>query len=263
MVSCTSTTECILSVGAPSIPFAWITGYRDGALRKTNPSEPRLTPQRFHRLCAVLDHRQPDLSVLFDNVHKPRNFSALLRTCDAVGVHEAHAVWPDPRLRLHHLTSGGAGKWVRVTTHPSSDCAIAHVKAAGMKVFAADPSEGAHDYHDVDYTEPCAIVLGAELQGLSDSALAQADARIVVPLVGMVHSLNVSVAGALILFEAQRQRTRAGLYDRSRLDPELRRTTLFEWAHPEVARYCQRRQLAYPELDADGEIASRSWRDKS
>ena len=201
--------------------------------------------------------------MVFDDVHKPRNFSALLRTCDAVGVYEAHAVWPHPHLKRYHMTSGGAGKWVEVKTHATVDAAISHVQEAGMQVLAADPTEGAHHYHDVDYTEPCAILLGAELRGLSAAALERADARIAVPLVGMVRSLNVSVAGALILFEAQRQRAHAGAYARPRLHPEVHRTTLFEWAHPEVARYCRRHRLAYPELDEAGAIIEDSgWRDR-
>jgi tRNA (guanosine-2'-O-)-methyltransferase len=70
----------------------------------------------------------------------------------------------------------------------------------------------------------------------------------------MVASLNVSVAAALILYEAERQRTAAGLYDHRRLDDETYRHTLFEWAYPQHARRCQRAGVPYPPLGDDGEI---------
>jgi tRNA (guanosine-2'-O-)-methyltransferase len=81
----------------------------------------------------------------------------------------------------------------------------------------------------VDYTRPTAIVLGAEKWGVSEEALALADGLIHIPMLGMVQSLNVSVAAAVILFEAQRQRLQAGLYDRPRLDPELYQKILEDW----------------------------------
>ena len=214
-----------------------------------------MTPQRQQKLRRVLDNRQPDLTVLLDNVHKPHNFSAILRSCDAVGVFEAHAVWGDPTLRVNRLTSGGSGKWVGIRTHPDIDSAVTALRTHGFQLVAAHPGKDARDYRDIDYTRPTALMLGAELEGLGRRALECADARVCVPMMGMVASLNVSVAAATILFEAQRQRANADLYSASRLDPAIYDKTLFEWAHPAVARYCRRHKLPYPALDDDGEIA--------
>lgn len=214
-----------------------------------------MTPERQQKLRRVLDARQPDLTVLLDNVHKPHNFSAILRSCDAVGVFEAHAVWGDPRLRPNHLISSGTGKWVGIRTHPDIDSAVTALRAHGFQLVAAHPEGDARDYREIDYTRPTALMLGAELQGLGRRALECADARVCVPMVGMVESLNVSVAAATILFEAQRQRAEAGLYSISRLDRAVYDKTLFEWAHPAVARYCRRHELPYPALDSDSEIS--------
>jgi tRNA (guanosine-2'-O-)-methyltransferase len=213
-----------------------------------------MTPKRFQKLRRVLDARQPDLTVLLDNVHKPHNFSAILRSCDAVGVFEAHAVWQDPTLRPNHLTSGGTGKWVGIRTHPDIGSAVTDLRERGFQLVAAHPEGDARDYRDVDYTCPTALLLGAELQGLGRTALEGADIRVCVPMTGMAESLNVSVAAATILFEAQRQRTDSGLYAESRLDRTVYDTTLFEWAHPAIARYCRRHALAYPDLDDDGDV---------
>jgi len=213
-----------------------------------------MTPERYQRLRQVLDARQPDLTVLLDNVHKPHNFSAILRSCDAVGVFEAHAVWQDPKLRPNRLTSGGTAKWVGIHTHADIASAVAELRRQGFQLIAAHPGEGALDYRAPDYTRPTALMLGAELRGLGEIALECADARVSVPMMGMVKSLNVSVAAATILYEAQRQRVAAKLYASSRLDETRYRRTLFEWAHPDVARYCTRHGLAYPALDDEGEI---------
>ena len=213
-----------------------------------------MTPERQQKLRRVLDCRQPDLTVLLDDVHKAHNFSAILRSCDAVGVFEAHAVWGDPRLRPNHLISGGTGKWVGIRTHPDIDSAVGTLRAQGYQLVAAHPGGDARDYRDVDYTRPTALMLGAELRGLGRRALECADARVCVPMVGMVESLNVSVAAATILFEAQRQRVDADLYSASRLDRAVYDKTLFEWAHPAVASYCRRHKLPYPALDDDAEI---------
>ncbi len=213
-----------------------------------------MTPKRFAKLRGVLDRRQPDLTVLLDNVHKTHNFSAIVRSCDAVGAYEAHAVWPDPKLKPNHMSSGGSGKWVRVCVHPDLDTAVAALRSNGMQLVAAHLDESALDYRRVDFTRPTAIVLGAELDGVSAAGLEQADIRVAVPMAGMVESLNVSVAAAVLLFEAQRQREAAGLYRGPRLDPEVYARTLFEWCHPEVADYCRRKNLPYPELSEDGNI---------
>ncbi len=214
-----------------------------------------MTPKRFAKLRAVLDRRQPDLTVLLDNVHKTHNFSAIVRSCDAVGAFEAHAVWPDPRLKANHMSSGGTGKWVRICVHPDLDAAASTLKEKGMRIVAAHRDESALNYRQVDFTRPTAILLGAELDGVSKAGLNHADLRVAVPMAGMVESLNVSVAAAILLFEAQQQREAAGLYDRSRLDPEVYAHTLFEWCHPEVAAYCRRNNLPYPALDENGDIS--------
>ncbi len=214
-----------------------------------------IQPERYHRIRNVLDRRQPDLTVLMDRVHKPHNFSAILRNCDAAGVLELHAVPPRDGLTLHHETSGGSAKWMEVHEHPDGPAAVDHLQARGFQVVAAHPTDDAVDFRDVDYTRPTAILVGAELHGVSEEALEAADLTAVIPMVGMVQSLNVSVATALFLYEAQRSRAAAGMYmPPSRLETERDRRTLFEWCYPDFARRFRDLALPYPELGEDGEI---------
>ena len=117
-----------------------------------------MRPERFHRLRAALIRRQPDLTVLMDRVNKSHNFSAILRSCDAVGVLEAHVVPPAKGLGLHHAASAGTKKWVSVKRHEDVRGAITHLKERGFSVLAAHPAEDATDYRDIDYTRSTAIV---------------------------------------------------------------------------------------------------------
>lgn len=201
---------------------------------------------------AALQRRQPDLRVLLDQVNKPHNLSAILRTCDAVGVFQAHTVWPHgvPAVRRH--SSAGVGKWVKVVAHPDVGSAVQALRAEGLRVYAAHPVAGAVDYRQADYTVPCAVLMGAELSGVSEDAVRRSDGLIAIPMLGLGASVNVSVAMAVILYEAQRQRLAKGMYDRPRLDPETLRRTLFEWLQPRTARHCREQGLPYPELDAEG-----------
>ncbi len=185
-----------------------------------------MTLQRRQRISDVLSKRQPDLTVLAEEVHKPHNLSAVIRSCDAVGIGTVHAVRPTGGVATFSATSASADKWVELVVHDGVASAVAALKARGMRVYAAHLSQQAVDYRAVDYTQPCALLLGNEKAGVSSEAAALADEHVIIPMLGMVQSLNVSVAAAVILFEAQRQRLAAGMYDRVRLsDEELREIT--------------------------------------
>lgn len=204
---------------------------------------------------AALDRRQPDLRVLLDGVHKPHNLSAVMRTCDAVGVMQAHAVWSGDRLAVHRHCSAGAGQWVDLALHPRVEEAVDALHGEGITVYAAHLSEQAVDFRQVDFTRPTAVLMGAERWGVSPAGAAAADGHVVIPMMGLAESLNVSVAAAVLLHEAQRQRLAAGFYDRPRLDPERYRRILFRWLQPRLAAHCDARGLRYPDLDEDGHVA--------
>lgn len=213
-----------------------------------------MRPRRYQRLKQVLDRRQPDLTVVMERVNKPHNFSAILRNCDAVGVLDVHAVLPDHGIEIHHHTSAGTGRWMRIRQHPDIETALGHLRDAGIRIVAAHPGEDAIPFTDADYTLPTAFLMGAELFGVSDQAMAMADAAVRIPMMGMARSLNVSVAASLLLYEALRQRMDAGMYDARRLPEDDYRRVLFEWAHPQVALRCRQAGVPYPPLDAAGEI---------
>ena len=190
-----------------------------------------------------------------DAVNKSHNVSAIIRTADAVGVHRLHALSTGGALRRHHMIAGGAKHYVELALHSSTSAALAALKAEGWRLVAAHADRGAHDFRDVDYTQKVAIMVGAELVGLSEAALAAADERVAIPMHGLGTSLNVSVAVGVMLLEAERQRRAAGLYDASRLTQDEHDRTLFEWCYPEIAERCRQLGRAYPPLTDDGMMA--------
>jgi tRNA (guanosine-2'-O-)-methyltransferase len=215
-----------------------------------------LLPRRFHRLRSVLDRRMGDLTVVLEQVDKPHNLSAILRTCDAVGVLEAHVVSLPGRPRTFNDTAKGSQKWVPLHPHPTIEQCLSGLKGRGFRIYGTHLASDALDYRACDFTGPTCFLMGAEKWGMSDEALALVDQPLFIPMTGMVQSLNVSVAAAALLFEALRQREQAGLVPRHGEGipgGELAyRRLLFEWAYPQLADWCRREGQAYPDLDAEG-----------
>lgn len=215
-----------------------------------------MLPRRFERLKSVLDRRMADLTVLLEHVEKPHNLSAILRSCDAVGALEAHAVSLDGRPRTFNSTAQGSQKWVSLRDHPDISSAIEHLKASGFRLYGTHLGVNARDYRDCDFTSPTAFVLGAEKWGLTDRARDLMDEALFIPMRGMVQSLNVSVAAATLLFEALRQRQQAGTAPSKGegLSADHYKQLLFEWSYPQVADWCRQQGRPYPELNAEGEL---------
>lgn len=221
-----------------------------------------MNAQRFARIREMLAARQHDLTVCMEQVHKPHNVSAVIRTADAVGVHEVHAVWPGSRMRTMASAAAGSNSWVQVKTHPTIADAVSELKGRGMQILATHLSDKAVDFREIDYTRPTCVLMGQEKTGITQQALELADQDIIIPMVGMVQSLNVSVASALILYEAQRQRQNAGMYQRqeSELPYDEQQRLLFEGGYPVLARVAKHKGLPYPRISETGEvIADPDW----
>lgn len=217
-----------------------------------------MNAQRYARIRAMLAARQHDLTVCMEQVHKPHNVSAVIRTADAVGVHEVHAVWPGSRMRTMVSSAAGSNSWVQVKTHRTIADAVTHLKDQNMQILATHLSDKAVDFREIDYTRPTCILMGQEKTGITQEALDLADQDIIIPMIGMVQSLNVSVASALILYEAQRQRKNAGMYLRaeSTLKYSEQQRLLFEGGYPVLARVAKHKGLPYPEINDRGEVVA-------
>lgn len=182
----------------------------------------------------VLARRQPDLTVVVENVHDPHNVSAVLRSCDAVGVSTVHLVYTvEERPELSRVSSASAVKWLEIVTHPSIAACYRSLRQQGFTIYATHLDLASRELYDLDLTAPVALVFGNEHRGVSDEAVAAADGSVMIPMMGMVQSLNISVACAVSLYEALRQRWAAGAYDRPKLPEPEREARLIHWLQRE------------------------------
>jgi tRNA (guanosine-2'-O-)-methyltransferase len=138
-------------------------------------------------------------------------------------VPQVHLYYTDTAFPVPaEASSASARKWVDTERHKNPALLLAALKARNMRVYATSFSEKARPLAEFDFTLPSAVILGNEHGGVSGELVAIADAELYIPMYGMIQSFNVSVAAALVLYEASRQRLRAGLYARpSFSDQEL------------------------------------------
>lgn len=172
------------------------------------------TPEREAKIRRVLARRQHDLTLVMANVHDPHNVSAIYRSCDAFGVPKVHLLYTKTAFPvLGEKSSASARKWVETVRHKTAEDLLTALRAGGMQIYATSCSPAARPMGEYDFTQPVAIVMGNEHSGVDPKLLPLVDGELYIPMHGMIQSFNVSVAAALILGEASRQRTLAGRYD--------------------------------------------------
>jgi tRNA (guanosine-2'-O-)-methyltransferase len=190
-----------------------------------------MTPERKARLEAVLSHRQPDITIVLENVFDPHNISAVMRTCDAVGVQDIYIL--NTRIPRHKKwgsrSSSSAAKWLTIHQFDNLDACVTELRKQYKRILTTHLSSDAVSLHAIDFTESIALVFGNEHAGVSDELRAVADGNFIIPQVGIIRSLNISVACAVTLYEAFRQKNNAGQYDQVRMGEERYRKLMDEW----------------------------------
>jgi tRNA (guanosine-2'-O-)-methyltransferase len=190
--------------------------------------------KRLDRMDDILTRKQLSLQMMLHDVHDSQNLSAIIRTSDAVGILDIfYSSRGNKTLRMHKTITQGAHQWTR--RHRVAETATLHFlkkkKEEGFQVVVTHLSEASKSFREVDYTKPTLIVMGNEKEGVSDEIIAEATDVVIIPMLGMVQSLNVSVATALILYEAQRQRENAKLYASPQIPFQEREEIKEEWIH--------------------------------
>ncbi len=190
-----------------------------------------MTPERRNRLETVLKARQPDLTIILENVFDPHNVSAVMRTCDAVGVQELYIL--TNRIPRHKKwgpkSSSSAAKWMTVHQFDDINLCVEAVRRRYSRILTTHLSGDAVPLYQLDLTQPTALVFGNEHSGVSEEMRAKADGNFIIPQVGIIRSLNISVACAVSLYEAMRQKTLAGHYQRDDLGNEMKQQLMQEW----------------------------------
>ncbi|WP_243547201.1 TrmH family RNA methyltransferase [Pseudodesulfovibrio tunisiensis] len=190
-----------------------------------------ISEHRRQRILNVLKRRQKDLTLVMDNIWDPHNVSAVLRSCDAFGVARVNlyyttAQWPN----LGRKTSASAKKWVDRVRHDDGPAMIRELCEQGCQVLKTGFSETARPVMDFDFTRPTAVILSNEHSGTAPELSELVPDEVYIPMQGMVQSLNVSVAAALILYEAFRQRHAAGMFDYPDFSEEELEEKFREWS---------------------------------
>lgn len=194
-----------------------------------------MTPERTERLNYVLSKRQPGLTIVLENVSDPHNISAVMRTCDAVGVQDIYIL--NTKIGLHEMwsakASSSAAKWLTVHQFTNAVECFAALRQHFSKIYTTHLSTDAVDMYNLNFTESIALVFGNEHSGVSEEIISMADGNFIIPQVGIIKSLNISVACAVTLYEAYRQKKNAGHYDNIKLTGETYQNLKTQWGFVE------------------------------
>ena len=190
-----------------------------------------MTPERRQKLLSVLSKRQNDITVVLENVFDPHNISAVMRTCEAVGVQDIYVL--NTKIPRHKKwgakSSSSAAKWLTIHEYENAEECFSSLRKYYSTILTTHLSSDAISLHAIDFTKSIALVFGNEHEGVSEEIRKLADGNFVIPQVGIIRSLNISVACAVTLYEAFRQKNNSGHYNQSKLDDVRMKSLLDEW----------------------------------
>ncbi len=190
-----------------------------------------MTPERSDRLLQVLNKRQNNLAVVLENVFDPHNISAVMRSCDAVGIQDIYIL--NTRIPRHKKwgakSSSSASKWLTIHQYTNAEQCFDELRRKYDKILATHLDSDAVSVYEVDFTQSVALVFGNEHSGVSEDIRKLADGNFIIPQVGIIKSLNISVACAVTIYEAHRQKLLAGHYDKRALHEIKYNALLKEW----------------------------------
>ncbi len=191
-----------------------------------------MNPERKEVLLSVLAKRQPDITVVLENVFDPHNISAVMRTCDAIGIQEIFIV--TTRIARHKKwgarSSSGSAKWLTIHQYDNLEECIATLRSRYDKIYTTHLAEGAKGLYEIDFTEKLALVFGNEHAGVSEEIRSLSDGNFIIPQQGFIRSLNISVACAVTLYEAYRQKNNAGHYQRDAMSESVKADLMKRWS---------------------------------
>jgi tRNA (guanosine-2'-O-)-methyltransferase len=190
-----------------------------------------MTPERYERLTSVLNKRQNDITVVLENVFDPHNISAVMRTCDAVGVQDIYIL--NTKIPRHKKwgarSSSSAAKWLSIHQFENAEECFLSLRKRYSTILTTHLSSDAVDLYSIDLTKSIALVFGNEHSGVSEEIRTLADGNFIIPQAGIIRSLNISVACAVTMYEAFRQKTNAGHYNQQKLDNVRYKSLMEEW----------------------------------
>lgn len=174
-----------------------------------------MTNERVEKINKLLDNKQNDITLILEDIEDPHNIAAVMRSCDAIGIMEIYVVNTTQKSsqRWGDKSSASANKWLPVHIFQDIESCIAVVRNKYPRIISTYLNTAAHNMYEIDFTLPTAIIFGNEHRGVSQKAMELSDANMVIPQMGIIQSLNISVACAVTLYEAYRQKNNKQHYE--------------------------------------------------
>jgi tRNA (guanosine-2'-O-)-methyltransferase len=191
-----------------------------------------MTPERKERITNVLNKRQGNITVVLENVFDPHNISAVMRTCDAIGMQEIYVL--NTKIPKHKKwgakSSSSAAKWLTIHQFTDAENCFSELRNKYNKIYTTHLESNSISLYQIDFTQKIALIFGNEHDGVSEEIRNLSDGNFIIPQVGIIKSLNISVACAVTLYEAFRQKSLAGNYEKRNLPEEQYQALFNQWS---------------------------------
>ena len=167
-----------------------------------------VTPHKKDLIDKVLAKRTRYITLVLENIYKPHNASAVIRTADCFGIQDVHVIENERSYAVNPYVTRGAAQWVdlhkyeRSSESASADC-FRNLRQKGYKILATSPQKGSLPLRDLYPDQPLALVFGNEHEGVTNTAMEAADGLVHIPMKGFTESFNISVSAAICLYALQ------------------------------------------------------------
>ena len=169
---------------------------------------------RVKKIKKIVASRQRDFIVVLQDIHDPHNAAAVLRTAEAFGVSAVYFIFEQEKYynpkRVGKSSSSSANKWVDITVFRSTQDCVRKLKKLRYKIYATTLEKNVESIFTLKFGQKVALFFGNEHRGLSEEAIKLADSALLIPMRGMVQSLNISVTAAICIYQVSRQRIMSG-----------------------------------------------------
>ncbi len=199
-----------------------------------------ITDKRYDVLNNILNKRTRHITVALEDINRPHNASAVLRSCDCFGIQDVHIIENRNKLDISGRVTRGAESWLTIQKYKgqgrrNTEKCIKTLKSKGYKIIAMTPHDPVCELGDLEADDKLALLFGTEKVGLSDTVLKQADKRVVIPMRGFTESFNISVSVALVLFALRAKLEASSI--RWELDDREKQELMLEWLRHSIREF--------------------------